>query len=771
MKRDLLAAALVAALGVAAFATSLGNGFAYDDQRIVAGNVMVQQPSGVFRLWFSDYWGPGQVGPALYRPVTVFTYWLNRHLLGAEPWHFHMVNVLLHGAVTALLFVVARGLGLGLIAALVAAGLFATHAVHTEAVANVVGRAEMLAACGVLGAFALHLRDYALAGWPRRRGLLIATLCLAAGVASKEVAAAGIVILPLWDIVSGRLRPAEGEDWFGAIQRKTLETYALPAAAVAGVLLVRTLVLSGRQGVEMPPEVLEGILSVDNPLAAATLLQREATAFAVLGEVLSLLVWPAPLSPDYSRDAIPLVEDLSLSALWPPLILVASGVLAWRTRARHPAAAGAFLLFLVPWFVVSNLVVTTGTILAERTLYLPSAGFCLALAAATEALLARPPGPARPPGAARVAGFALAGLAALAAAAHGVWAARQSRNWKDEGALWKHAVEAQPRSSRALSFRGKQVLERDSDPKAARPLLETAVDLAPGLVITYEHLGECYRQLGMLPELESLARRARERFSSPTDTLVTVPFLEGLAAEMAGRKADAIERYRRAVIGRPILESAAQRLAGLLTATGDLEGARKFLEEYRRASPGNAQALLHMGLTALKGGDRAGAEASFRAALAADPGLALASEQIGLLRANEGNFRESAEWFEKARAAVPGYPQAWWNLASSLERLGETDRLLRLLAEAEKRFPEAPDPDVRRGVFALRTDDVDGAIRRFEAALVKDPKSADAHVNLVFVYTQKRPDPARAAAHARAALEAKPDHEQAAALRGLAGSR
>ncbi len=762
MRKDLLAAGLVAALGIGAFASSLGNGFAYDDQRIVAGNAMVQQPSGALRLWLSDYWGPGQVGPALYRPVTVFTYWLNRHLLGAAPWHFHLVNVLLHAAVAVLLLAVARGMGLSLAASAVAAALFATHAVHTEAVANVIGRAEMLSACGVLGAFALHLRDYRLGTWSRSRVLLLATAALAAGVASKEVATAGILLLPAWDLVSGRLRPGAGEDPLTAFWRRAWTTYLVPAAAVAGVWVVRTAVLAGRKGVEMPPEILVGILSVDNPIAGTSLPVRLATVFAVLGRVFELLVWPAMLSPDYSRDAIPLASAMEVRALWPPIVLVGWGVLAWRTRARAAARPVAFLLFLAPWFVVSNLLVTTGTILGERNLYLPSAGFCLGLVAAGEALLSRTPA------AARAGALAVAGAAALA---HGAWAAVQSLHWKDEGALWKHAVSAQPRSSRALSFRGKWVLERDSDAKAARPLLEAAVDLAPGLVITYEHLGECYRQLGMPAELEALARRARERFSSATDTLVTVPFLEGLAAEMAGRKAEAIERYRRAVIGRPILEPAAQRLANLLSETGDVEGARRFLEEYRAAAPGNANALFQMGLTALKSGDRSGAERSFRAALAADPGFGMALEQIGLLRANDGNFRESAEWFEKARKALPGYPQAWWNLASSLERLGETDRLARLLDEAERRFPVAADPETRRGVLALRQDDVDGAIRHFEAAIAKDPKFADAHVNLVVVYTQKRPDPARAAAHARAALEAKPDHEQAAALRALAGNR
>ena len=82
---------------------------------------------------------------ALYRPVTMLTYMAN-HQVSTDPFGFHLVNVLLHALVTLAVLALARELLGSLLAATVAAALFAVHPVHTEAVSNIVGRAELLAA-------------------------------------------------------------------------------------------------------------------------------------------------------------------------------------------------------------------------------------------------------------------------------------------------------------------------------------------------------------------------------------------------------------------------------------------------------------------------------------------------------------------------------------------------------------------------------------------------------------------------------------------------
>ncbi len=91
---------------------------------------------------FSPYWPatPDESSAGLYRPAAVVSYAVDWTVSGGRPWWFHVVNVLLHGLVTALVVVVA-GAWLLPVGALGAALLFAIHPVHVEAVENVVGRA------------------------------------------------------------------------------------------------------------------------------------------------------------------------------------------------------------------------------------------------------------------------------------------------------------------------------------------------------------------------------------------------------------------------------------------------------------------------------------------------------------------------------------------------------------------------------------------------------------------------------------------------------
>lgn len=103
-------------------------------------------------LFENDFWGtalsdPGSHGS--YRPLCVASYRLNYLFSGFNPWSYHLVNILLHVTATVLVVVVARRLlpTYCMKVGTAVAGLsFAAHPVHTEAVAGVVGRAD-LAAC------------------------------------------------------------------------------------------------------------------------------------------------------------------------------------------------------------------------------------------------------------------------------------------------------------------------------------------------------------------------------------------------------------------------------------------------------------------------------------------------------------------------------------------------------------------------------------------------------------------------------------------------
>ncbi|HXV85997.1 MAG TPA: hypothetical protein VD793_04825, partial [Gemmatimonadales bacterium] len=166
-------AALVAAVAAGLVYTgSLRNRWALDDHPVIEANPAAHSISAALGAAFSPYWPPeGQHSAGLYRPVTVLSYAVDWVVSGGRPWWFHLTNLVLHGLVTGLsVLVLARWLTP--VGSLVAGLVFAVHPVHVEAVANVVGRAELLAAAGMLAAVLAARRHRQQAGPGRSRWLV-----------------------------------------------------------------------------------------------------------------------------------------------------------------------------------------------------------------------------------------------------------------------------------------------------------------------------------------------------------------------------------------------------------------------------------------------------------------------------------------------------------------------------------------------------------------------------------------------------------------------
>ncbi|XP_017769001.1 PREDICTED: transmembrane and TPR repeat-containing protein CG4341 [Nicrophorus vespilloides] len=133
---------------------TLDAGFVYDDRRAILSNPDLLPTTPWHRLLQDDFWGTplsdsGSHGS--YRPLCVLSFRLNYLLGGFQPWGYHLVNVLLHCLATVLLVRVSRHIlprSRSSVGSAVTGLIFATHPIHTEAVAGVVGRAD-LAACNL----------------------------------------------------------------------------------------------------------------------------------------------------------------------------------------------------------------------------------------------------------------------------------------------------------------------------------------------------------------------------------------------------------------------------------------------------------------------------------------------------------------------------------------------------------------------------------------------------------------------------------------------
>ena len=162
-----LAVPLIVVLALAASASSLGNGYAYDDSWIISTNTRVHSLHHWWNFFGQSYWPPSYQ-QALYRPLTILAFAIEWAIAGGKPWPFHVANVLLYVACCLLLYRFARLL-LPAFAAWVVAALFAVHPVHVEAVGNSVGQAELWVAAIFLAAMSRYVtwRREGPLGWSR----------------------------------------------------------------------------------------------------------------------------------------------------------------------------------------------------------------------------------------------------------------------------------------------------------------------------------------------------------------------------------------------------------------------------------------------------------------------------------------------------------------------------------------------------------------------------------------------------------------------------
>ena len=358
--RNLIFIGILGVLTLAAFSNSFHGELIFDSRAIVLKDERVHTLTleNLKTIFSTDYWYPADGG--LFRPVTTSSYLLNYALLGngPNPAGYHWINFLLHWLNAALVFLIARALFDAPLPAFFAAALFALHPVTTEAVTNVAGRADLLAACSVLGGFLLYLEIKKDHGAARRRYVAALALASVAGVFAKENAVVLIAVMALYDLAFRKTPPVKA-------------AYGVAAASLAIMFTARWLVF--RHAGAVPDSFL------DNPLRGASFWTGRLTAIAVLARDFWILIWPQHLSPSYSYNQIPMFRWTD----WGAVAEVAS-VCAFVAIALAMYRWSRTIFFLLGWMIVAllptaNLFVQIDSIMAERFLYLPLAGFAVCI--------------------------------------------------------------------------------------------------------------------------------------------------------------------------------------------------------------------------------------------------------------------------------------------------------------------------------------------------------------------------------------------------------
>src|SRR5574340_830998 len=192
--------AALALVCLLAYANSFHAGFVFDNKGIIVQDARVREFTwdNVQSIFAKPYWWPRITNE--YRPLTTLTYLFNRATAGDNPVPYHAVNLTLHWLVAVLVWRLALRWLPSTRAAFLAAVLFAVHPVATEAVTNIIGRADLIAAAAVLGGLLLHAR-LTEAPQQRRTPYLAALGAVAlAGVFGKENALILPGVLLIYDL-------------------------------------------------------------------------------------------------------------------------------------------------------------------------------------------------------------------------------------------------------------------------------------------------------------------------------------------------------------------------------------------------------------------------------------------------------------------------------------------------------------------------------------------------------------------------------------------
>jgi len=473
---------------VAASATSLSNRFALDDLALVADNARVHSLHEWWRLFALPYWPP-QYGASLYRPLVTIGYTLQWAIGGGAPWVFHLTSVALYAALCAVVLAFLLDL-LGPIPAVIGAALFAVHPVHVEAVGNVVGQAELVAAVAAVGACVIYVRARRA---NRLGGAAIASIGLLYAIAClcKEHA----LLLPMllgvmeWSD-AGRDNSARAKGL--AAELRTI------APLFVGLFAIAVMYLIGRT-------VVVGELLGEKHLVPVFGVRRLWVMLVVVPHWVRLLLWPAHLSAEYSPRQIEIPDGPGPEIVLGSVILAVIASLFWslgrRTEGTHTERAAA--RFALAWLAVTLLPVSnlfSVMLVAERTLLLPSVGAMLFVGAAVQWAMQRATRPAR---------VALATAAAALVVAGAIRSSDRQRVWRDDTTLFAQMAEDAPLSYRAQFFYGQLLFQHGRRAEGERHLkLAIALNPTPSDVSPLNYLATMYRDGGLCPQALPLYEQA-----------------------------------------------------------------------------------------------------------------------------------------------------------------------------------------------------------------------------------------------------------------------
>lgn len=360
------------------YGNTLTLNYAFDDIIAITGNQFTKDGfKGISDILttdlFTGFYGKdnNMVAGGRYRPLSIVTFAIEYQFFGANPMISHLINIILLILTGILLYTLFRQL-------LVLKGIppdprkwyisvpflttliFIGHPIHTEAIANIKGRDEMLSLLLVLVASKLIL-DYLVKN--KFYKIVLAGISFFLALLSKENAITFLAVIPLtiW--------------FFTKYSIKNISIMVIPLVMSSILfLLIRQWVIGHNASGGLENDLM------NNPFVNMTQMQKYATIFYTLGIYIKLLIFPHPLTYDYYPYHIPIAAWTEIKVILSFVLYVALTIYAILTFRKKGVVTYSILYYFITLSIVSNLIFPIGAFMNERFLYMPSVGFCLGLA-------------------------------------------------------------------------------------------------------------------------------------------------------------------------------------------------------------------------------------------------------------------------------------------------------------------------------------------------------------------------------------------------------
>ncbi|MDP4265990.1 MAG: tetratricopeptide repeat protein [Bacteroidota bacterium] len=482
-------AGIIFIFAFALYANSLWNNYAFDDDVICLKNKYVQNKLGnvkeIFTKGFTYAFDGNNTGS--YRPMTLLSTALEVNFYGNKPHRHHFINVLLFSITCVVLFLLLRKLfsNYNYILPLLITLIYIAHPIHTEVVANIKSRDEIL--CFMFFIFSLYLiMDYVQNN--RMISLIGSCVMYLLSLLSKENAFTFFLIYPL--VIY----------YFTKAPLKKVLTISIPFIIVLLIYFMMRRSALDVMFFKTKIDVINNSL-----MAAQNSSDRLATAFSMLGKYFMLLLFPVTLSCDYSYNSNPIITWANIRAILPFLVYAGSLVYAIITFKKKNYYSFAILFFMITIATVANIFEIIGSSMAERFLFTPSLGFCIILGLALVKLFR-----IDITGNKRGSGFTMLSiLMIIVLSAYSFKTISRNTDWKDNDHLFFADVKNSPNSFRMHNAVASTVRvrgENEKEPVKKKELITNAIDeynkslsILPQQSESWYNIGVCYYTINDIP--------------------------------------------------------------------------------------------------------------------------------------------------------------------------------------------------------------------------------------------------------------------------------